>query len=224
MAKVGGDGHGSDIYADIIGNGYNSENKIKLWLDNDTTLNQGNHAIVTNLVDAEAKTGHNDAEQNTGGDVLLSTGWAKTLISVDNAVNFNAAEVDCGCMSDLGLKIGVNGADTYNKIKVIFDNELWVNQGIEGAGNFAMLTNLLDGESKTGKNDVDQNTGDPEGDPFILTGDAYSKTEVSNEGNVNVYGDIFDWELPELPELPEFDFNFSFALSWSQLMGFFHLV
>lgn len=224
MAQVGGEGDGADISAKIIGNGYNSTNKIKLWLDNDTTLNQANHAIVTNIVDADAKTGYNDANQNTGGDVLLSTGWAKTLISVDNAVNFNAAEVDCGCLSDLDLKIGVNGTDTYNKIKVYFDNDLWVDQGFEKGGNYAILTNLLEGDSKTGKNDLDQNTGDPEGDPFILTGDAYSKTEVSNQGNVNVYGDIFDWELPELPELPEFDFNFSFALNWSQLFGFFHLV
>ena len=175
-------------------------------------------------MEAEAETGENDANQNTGGDVLIGTGDAKTWVEVDNMVNFNSAEVDCGCLLDLFAKIGENGADTENEIEAELESEKNVYQGWGEYGNFAFLLNDVDGDSETGENDVDQNTGDPEGDPGILTGDALDHVAVSNSGNVNIYGDGAGFEWPELPEWPEFDFSFSFNLSLSQLLGFLGLV
>jgi len=223
--QVGSGGQsGSELSAEIVGNGYKSINDIYLKLDQDITLNQENSAKVFNEVDADADTGDNDANQNTGGDVLLHTGNAKTWIEVDNMVNFNSADVDCGCVVDLLAKIGVNGAETDNDIYAKLGNDLWVNQGYDGAGNFALLKNYLDGDSDTGKNDVDQNTGDPEGDPAILTGDAWDHVAVENSGNVNVYGEGAGIDWPELPNWSDFDFDFNITLNLGQLMGWLGLV
>ena len=73
--------------------------------------------ILTNDVDADAKTGENEAEFNTGGDVMIDTGDAKVIAEVDNSVNFNYADVDCGCTWDVTAKIAGNGAeaDTHHK-------------------------------------------------------------------------------------------------------------
>nr|OGC89446.1 MAG: hypothetical protein A2V48_03490 [Candidatus Amesbacteria bacterium RBG_19FT_COMBO_48_16] len=225
MAVVGGgDNDGGSLSAWIVGNGYDSENEIELELEKETLITQDNFAKVKNEVEAEAETGENDANQNTGGDVLIGTGDAKTWVEVDNMVNFNSAEVDCGCLLDLFAKIGENGADTENEIEAELESEKNVYQGWGEYGNFAFLLNDVDGDSETGENDVDQNTGDPEGDPGILTGDALDHVAVSNSGNVNIYGDGAGFEWPELPEWPEFDFSFSFNLSLSQLLGFLGLV
>jgi len=214
----------ADNTIEIIGNGYDSENEVEVELENETSVYQHNKAIIINDIDADAETGENDANQNTGGDVLIGTGDAKTWVEVDNMVNFNSAEVDCGCLLDLFAKIGENGADTENEIEAELESEKNVYQGWGEYGNFAFLLNDVDGDSETGENDVDQNTGDPEGDPGILTGDALDHVAVSNSGNVNIYGDGAGFEWPELPEWPEFDFSFSFNLSLSQLLGFLGLV
>ena len=252
-----------DTTVKIAENGAESENEVELELENEIDIYQDNFAKVKNEVDADAETGENDANQNTGGDVLVSTGKAsttvevstlananmavvgggdndanqntggdvligtgdaKTWVEVDNMVNFNSAEVDCGCLLDLFAKIGENGADTENEIEAELESEKNVYQGWGEYGNFAFLLNDVDGDSETGENDVDQNTGDPEGDPGILTGDALDHVAVSNSGNVNIYGDGAGFEWPELPEWPEFDFSFSFNLSLSQLLGFLGLV
>jgi hypothetical protein len=208
-AKVGGRGEESTLSARILGNGANSENEIELNLDKDIILLQNNVANVINDVEAGASTGKNDANQNTGGDVLVSTGDADTSVEIDNMVNFNWADVDCGCVTDLMAKIAGNGYDSENEIEFKNDSELLVPQT-----NAALLANVLDELAKTGYNDVEQNTGDPGSDPAVLTGDAYSFTGVENTGNLNSFGGEMH------PEWPEFDFDFNFSLSWNDLGHF----
>jgi hypothetical protein len=221
-AKVGS-GHGSNPSASFIisGNGAGSDNYIGAVLANETVVSQDNDANVTNDVDAKASTGGNDAGFNTGGEVHIMTGDAKAKVDVDNSVNFNFADVDCGCVWDVLAKIEGNGAegDNHHKHRRNHDENL-IELGLEtaqvvGQGNVAYLNNDVDGDAKTGYNDAESNTGEADGDPSIVTGDAKSATDVSNSGNVNSVGDL----LPEMPEMPEFEFSFNFAA----MMAFFGL-
>lgn len=222
-ARVSSNHGGSNPSASFIisGNGAGSDNYITADLAKTTTVGQSNNANVSNDVDADAKTGGNDANFNTGGDVMIDTGNATVNADVDNSVNFNFADVDCGCVWDVTAKISGNGADAsshHYKHHNHADNIITLNldsvQAV-GQGNNAGLNNDLgDLDAKTGYNGADSNTGTPETDPSIVTGDATVNSGVSNSGNVNVVGDMPTWEWPTMPEV---DFSFNFAA----MMAFF---
>lgn len=205
-ARVSGNGDSGEVSAMIVGNGADSRNDIELKFDNDLLIAQDNKADVDNRVDVYAQTGANDANKNTGGDVLIYTGDATADISVDNMVNFNAADADCGCVLDVLAKVHGNGADSKNDIEARFDEDTEAYQD-----NKAYLDNdVKDIFLKTGYNDADKNVGEVGSDPAILTGDATGTVDVSNTSNVNTFGDA-DFELP--------DFHFDFSFDMSDLMG-----
>ncbi|MEK7550733.1 MAG: hypothetical protein AAB535_03030 [Patescibacteria group bacterium] len=221
-ATVGGSGSGSggSLSVRILGNGTNSDNTINLALLGSLALIQGNVADVLNDVYADADTGNNDAKDNTGGEVSIETGDASVDVSIDNMVNFNWADADCGCLlSDLLVKIADNGSDTDNDINATLGSLLTVFQGNcagdgpSGAGSLGDsdcgLDNIVDAYADTGDNKAKDNTGDPGDDPSVVTGDASTGVEIENSGNSNVYGAVSEWELPEW----DFNFNFSFDLS-----------
>lgn len=209
-AKIGGGANGSSAPTAsfwITGNGADSENWIDADLENKSSIDQDNDADIDNDVDVDATTGDNDANFNTGGDVVILTGDAKVDVDVDNLVNFNFADIDCGCVFDVLAKIAGNGADSENGIELELENKQKVEQE-----NDADLDNDIDvDEAATGDNEAGYNTGEPTSDPAIVTGDAVSETSVSNSGNVNSVGD-FSLELPELPGV---DFSFNFAALWA---------
>jgi len=217
-AQVGSSGQNGDISLRILGNGSNSDNTIKLWLDNSVLLAQNNSAYIHNDVDVDADTGDNDAEDNTGGDVTIETGDANVDVDVDNAVNFNWADVNCGCLlEDLLAKIDGNGTDSDNDINA------WLsfNQGEEGSfqDNDAYIDNDLDDlDADTGNNDNEDNTAEGDGDPSIETGDADVDVDVNNSGNVNVLGGDSDFEWPD------FNFDVEFSLSLSELLALLGLL
>jgi len=183
-AEVSGDGEGGMVSARILGNGTGSDNDIDLDLSNELILTQLNWADVANNVDVDADTGYNDTNDNTGGDVNIETGDANAEVTVDNLVNFNWANVDCGCVEDLLAKIDGNGSHSYSDITFAMDEFTDAFQD-----NFAYLDNNLDEiEVKTGKNDADDNTSRANGDPSISTGDADATVDVMNEANANKYG------------------------------------
>lgn len=219
-AKVGsGNGNGSDASAMIIGNGAWSHNKIKLNLDNDVDIFQSNHARVRNDVDATAKTGYNDANDNIGGDVAILTGNAKANVEVDNNVNFNMAEVGCDCVLDVTAKIADNLVGSHNKIKANLGGDTNVWQGGEKYGNHANLYNDVDGKAKTGGNDANRNGGAHDTDPAIITGNATSDTDVSNSGNVNVFGPA---EMPTV-HVPGVNFDVHLNFDLHDLLGWLGL-
>lgn len=185
----------------IIGNGAGSDNYITANLNKLAVVDQDNFAFVKNHVDADAKTGKNDAMFNTGGDVVIGTGDATSLVDVDNMVNFNHASIDCGCTWDVLAKIEGNGADVPGCLQesvlgcfpVLSDpNVITLNLNstqVYGQDNLAKLFNDVDADAKTGKNDNSLNTGDVlGGDPAVMTGAAYDSTSISNTGNTNTIG------------------------------------
>ncbi len=210
VAKIGGgQGASNGDTVTITENGVGSANFVGLGLSSAIVLAQDNAAKINNDVDAKANSGKNDATFNTGGEVTINTGAAKTNVDVNNLVNFNAADVDCGCLLDgVDVKIGKNGVGSDNEVAADLSNGLWVAEG-----NAAALNNDVDGNAKTGKNDASFNTGDPSGDPSVVTGAADSQTDVSNAGNVNLYNQGATLHLPG-------DWNFDFQWDLHGLLGF----
>ena len=213
-ALVGGGSHslGSGVSARIIGNGAYSDNDIELGLGHSVALVQNNSARINNSVDTDAKTGGNSADRNTGGDVTIDTGNADVEVLIDNAVNFNWADVDCGCLLDVTAKIAGNGTDSDNDIRAELGDELEVFQDnscggyelphvlLDFQGHFGgygkdCLNNHVYADAYSGLNTTDSNTGDPGSDPSVSTGDADTAVEVHNAGNSNVYG-LSDFEWP----------------------------
>lgn len=221
-AKVGGNGQGSSLSAIISGNGTDTYNKIDLDLESATWFLQSNFADIYNDVDAEAETGDNDAKDNTGGEVAITTGDADTDVTVDNMVNFNWAEGDCGCLyEDLLVKIVDNGSDTTNKIEALLASELGVLQDNctkEGSPlKDCEIDNFVDADADSGDNKVEDSTDGDDNDPSIETGDADATVELENSGNSNVYGSTPDWEFPDFDLDLHFSFDLNDLLDW--LMG-----
>jgi hypothetical protein len=215
FATVGGGsaGAGNGNSVSILGNGANSDNSVHLNDNKSVNVSQNNDANVSNDVDANAKTGNNDANFNTGGETTINTGNAKTEVGVDNLVNFNSADVDCGCvLGGVDLKIAHNGDNSDNSVTANNDNGQWV-----GAENLASLGNNVDGNAKTGDNNSKYNTAGGSDDPTVNTGDSNSSTDVSNSGNVNTFGNGASLDLPG----GNTDLSFNFDLHG--ILSFFHL-
>jgi len=214
----GGAGAGASSASFVIsGNGSGSNNYITGDLSNTTAVDQSNSAYINNDVSSEAKTGGNDAKYNTGGDVIIGTGDAMAKATIDNMVNFNAANVDCGCTLDVLAKIAGNGAsgsvlsNDPNVITLDLSNVNATDQG-----NCISLDNNANSDAKTGYNDANLNTGAVLGnDPAIMTGGATNSTTVNNSGNVNTVGGT-PFELP----LPGGS-NVSLSFDIQALLAFF---
>jgi hypothetical protein len=210
LAHVGGgSGSNNGSSVQILGNGAWSDNTVNLLDSSSVVLTQDNNANIDNDVDADAKTGGNEAKFNTGGDVTIDTGDAEATAWVNNSVNFNAADVDCGCLlGGTDVKIAENGVHSDNAVNATSADGLWVL-----ADNQANLDNDVDPEAKTGYNDANLNTGHHDGDPSVTTGNAESSTFINNEGNVNVFGEGEGLELPGDWNL-DFDFDFAGLMGW----------
>jgi hypothetical protein len=212
FARIGG-GTGSNgggtTTAQILGNGTGSDNSIDLSSNNDVVLSQLNDAYISNRVDVDANTGHNYANDNTGGEVDITTGHAITDVLVDNMVGFNAADVDnCGCLEDLTAKIGGNGSDSDNDIVWGGDNLL---AGFQ-TNDTTLNNNLKHLDSDTGYNRANDNTGavNGESDPSMTTGHAGTVVTLENSGGMNTFGE----DLSDVLENVDFDFDFGGLLGF----------
>ena len=236
----GGSGPGGSLSAWIVGNGYDSYNKIDVDYDHSVFVGQHNVSDIDNKVDADAKTGYNEAEKNTGGNSSVKSGDATLTVGVDNMANFNWADVDCGgcLLEDLEVKIGGNAADSYNKIEVDLAGGVLADQNncapylpglVESLHrgrrhHGCELENRIYADAKTGDNEVEENTGTPSGDPSVESGDASGTVTVENSINFNSFGsEAPSWfpEFPELPEMPDVELGFNWGFFWAWLGGFF---
>ena len=224
-----------DVDVLISENGDDSYNKVDLDVnqsrDSGTWVTQTNRADIDNDVYADSNTGKNDANRNTGGTVSIDTGNAKVDVAVDNMVNFNWADVDCGCILDVLAKIVDNGDSSKNEVKADIEDLLGVVQDNScdkyGYGERSWwwkhhkkpcLDNEVYADADTGKNDVDRNTGDPGVDPSIETGNAETDVVVENSGNSNVFGETapdWGWE----PPFPGMSFNINLTFSLGDLLA-----
>lgn len=214
-AYVGG-GNGSGGMADvkISGNGAYSDNSVSLQNNPSIRVAQDNYADIKNKVNSDLTTGFNDANYNTGGNVILATGDAKSGVGIDNLANFNEADLGGnGYLFDVNAKVAGNGYDSLNKLNADFGAKTKALQNSN-----AYLDNYVDPLMQTGYNDANKNTGPVYGDPIdVFTGNAYSDSYLNNASNENVYSQGGGYKLPDGSSL---SFNFDLG----GLMQFMHLM
>lgn len=170
----------ADELIKISGNGSMSENDISKLSCTDIAVFQDNFAKISNNVDAKATSGYNDVKQNTGGDVVVSTGAAGAGIAIDNIANANIATIGSGVNNEAGnveVAIEGNGSNSINNIS-LFENKL-VSIVQE---NLAFIKNKANAEAVSGKNDVNDNTN---GNVLVDTGTALANVEIQNTANFN---------------------------------------
>ena len=84
-----------------------------------TTIIQGNSATVLNTVNGTAKTGGNNANNNTGGTTTIQTGNANTNTKIKNLLNSNVATGGCCCCGgNIKVVIKNNGAGSINQVSI----------------------------------------------------------------------------------------------------------
>ncbi|MBU2577724.1 hypothetical protein KKA69_02720 [Patescibacteria group bacterium] len=175
------DGCPSDELAKISGNGSMSENSITKFSCDDIEVFQDNFAKLDNHVNAKAKSGYNDVNRNTGGDVIVSTGAAGASISIDNLANANIASIGGAAngSEDGAVEAIVTGNGSYSLNNIsLFENRLVsVVQD-----NLAFIKNKANAEAVSGKNDVNDNTN---GSVFLDTGAVLADVEIDNTANFN---------------------------------------
>ncbi|HSX09980.1 MAG TPA: hypothetical protein VLF93_07525 [Candidatus Saccharimonadales bacterium] len=209
VANVGGNGGSSDPSSvTITGNGALSSNGVALDQNSAVVLNQANDANIRNDIKANAKTGFNQEQFNTGGNNGIESGNATDNVKVNNLANFNVADVNCDCtLSDLAVKVGGNGAESDNAVDASSSNSVFPNQ-INDEG----IWNGVNGGSKTGDNSLGFGTGSVFGDPVIFSGNGSSSTDVNNVGNVNSLNNGNSVSIPGT--------NFGFDFDLNGLMSF----
>ncbi|OFW63867.1 MAG: hypothetical protein A2Z35_03415 [Actinobacteria bacterium RBG_19FT_COMBO_36_27] len=212
-AVIGGGSPAGTLSAWIVDNGADTDNDIELGLVRTLNIFQTNNADIDNDVYADAKTGKNEAEKNTGGSTSIETGDALADVTIDNMANFNWADVDCGgCMlTDLFAKIAGNGYDSENEIEAMLADILGVYQ--TNLATSGELDNDVYVDAKTGANEVEKGTGSIDGDPSIESGDATGTVGIDNSVNFNSYGSEVPTWFPELPDF-QVGFDWSLFLAW----------
>lgn len=168
-----------DTSVKIAGNGSDSDNDVDLDMDNSNEIFQDNNAKVKNDVEVEGNTGNNEADDNTNGDVEITSGDSDVSVGVLTFANTNFASIGGGDEEggELSLWISGNGSKSDNYIDADFDNSSTVKQD-----NNAHVYNDVEVEAETGKNDANDNTG---GEVSIETGEADVYALVANVGNFN---------------------------------------
>lgn len=206
-AQIGSGNGGGTLDVEISGNGADSTNLVELELSNEVFLTQSNTANVNNYVDADASTGGNDANRNTGGENTIDTGNAHATASVANLANFNGADLSsCDCILDLKVKVAGNGEGSDNNVDGTLTSGLLAVQSNDfncGESREWILDQHsgdcagVDANAKTGGNDSNRNTGDPGEDGSITTGNATTDVTVETTANANVLGDV-NFDFPDL--------------------------
>jgi hypothetical protein len=180
-----------DLTIGNAGNGVESDNSATANLNNTSAAYQSNAASVLNWVDVTSNTGKNDANRNTGGDVMVDTGDSAVAVGLNTDVNSNAAWLNnCGCvgLEDLTVKNLGNGDSTNNDATVNKNNTTEAMQA-----NASDVANYGSFDSNSGHNDANRNTGSVYGwsDPSVDTGVAYADVGASTTANNNVLNNGF---------------------------------
>lgn len=185
-------------------NGSNSTNSGAVSSASTSTTDQNNSAQVSNNLSQTTITGQNSASDNTGGDVVITSGDALTTGTVINSLNTNLSGVSvaefnvdenqrgdlvldfaAGCISGCGtgdVKVANtgNGTDSTNTASADVNNTNNTSQF-----NEADIANNMTLVADTGNNIASDNTN---GDSSINTGDANVVANVLTFANNNIAG------------------------------------
>lgn len=163
-------------YADtditIADNGANSTNNVTVTNNDTTNITQTNNFTVTLDVTSKAKTGGNEASNNTGGDVSIDTGNASSTVNVSVQGGSNSATIHCACnTTNDTINVSNNGADSNNTANVTNKKKKIVSQTNNGS-----VGGTIKSKAKTGKNKANGNTN---GTVNITTGNSTSNVTTN---------------------------------------------
>lgn len=186
VGRRAGSAGAGDVTIGNSGNGVDSYNKATGVFENTTTALQNNTALISNLVSTETNTGKNNANRNTGGEVMIDTGRSTVVALLDTRANFNAASLDnCGCvgLGDVTVKNVGNGDSAYSTTKLDRSNTTEAFQN-----NASDILNMGEFYDNTGKNHASSNTGAHgyNSDPAIYTGNAVVDVSAETAANENL--------------------------------------
>ncbi len=165
----------------ITGNGSDSQNSTNVTVTQTSQVQQSNSANISNTVNSQATSGGNTASHNTGGDVTVDTGNAKTQVSVANTANSNVANVaNCNCGNgNTTVSVSGNGDGSVNAAAVALQNTVSL-----GQVNTANITNDVNhADSNSGNNNAGHNTG---GSVNVATGNATTTVVLNTMANQNI--------------------------------------
>lgn len=194
---------GTPLYLANTSNGQDSTNTNDITNDTSAVTVQDNSATIENNLNLSSDSGSNNANDNIGGDVAITTGDANTSANVINMANNNfAGNVLVGVVNIFGDLIGniifpeqqgsgggsgtyaanlANGVDSqnFNNIDQSVVDEITQN-------NTATIDNNINLAATTGDNAAKDNIG---GDAnSIDTGNANVVASVLNIANTNIVG------------------------------------
>lgn len=180
----------SGLSVEVSGNGEGSVNEVGVENNSTSQISISQNANIENNANGSANTGDNQAEDNTGGSVLIDTGNIWVTGGINNGpVNFYSIEGGNG-NGDVSVKISGNGSGSTNLVSLLLGDlaKLSVN-------NFADIENWVSWDLNTGRNEANGNTG---GDVDIKTGDIFFNLGIENDP-INVGGIIWGCCHPTLP-------------------------
>ena len=167
----------SDAKINISQNGTDSTNIVDVdnYINSQITINQS--ANIKNTIEGSANTGRNEANYNSGGNILIKTGDIGAINKTEN-MGINLSEVSASKnWVNFNIKITNNGSGTKNLINVSLNE----NKFIDVNNNAYFLNNLV-WLLNTGENNAFGNT---RGDVSIQTGNIKLNTEIEN-GSINI--------------------------------------
>lgn len=162
----------------ISGNGSHSDNSISSNFSNTVNINVNQNADITNVINGYASTGGNTADDNTDGDVSITTGDISVQEKILNKANKAFVSLGLPFGRDYWVKISGNGTRSDNDIDVDDENEVVV-----AVNNNADVFNESFWDLVTGENEASDNT---DGDVSITTGDIDFTSEIVNDVNKSV--------------------------------------
>ncbi len=158
----------------ISGNGDNSANNANVSNSSSTTVTINNNATITTNIHGTANSGGNKAENNTGGNVSITTGAVSVRENVINVVNNANVEISKNSNPEFYTKIGGNGAGSLNDSKVVNS----AHQIIK-VNNTADILNISTWFANSGQNEAFNNSG---GDVSVITGPVEIESIIKNVG------------------------------------------
>lgn len=165
----------------VSGNGYKSDNNIKIVNSCSSTVYQNNDTSVINDIVSLANTGNVTADKNTGGEVSVQTGDAVSVVTVNVVGGNNQADNlgCCECKSE-SVAVDVKSNGSKSETDVIIKNKTLVKSSQKSGTS--VLTSVYS-KAKTGKVKAKSNTGSG---VEVKTGDSASSVEITVEGGANV--------------------------------------
>ena len=168
----------ADTTITIADNGADSNNSVNVTNNNTTDVNQTNSFSVGLDINSSAKTGNNEASNNTGGNVTIETGNATSNVTVNVSGGSNVANISCACnTTNDTIDVLNNGANSNNTSNVTNKKEKIVKQTNSGG-----VSGSVRSRARTGKNKANKNTN---GTVDVFTGNATSNETVNVTGPLN---------------------------------------